>query len=129
VFMSITVGLQSFMNPIPTPPPAPDFTIIEILDIPEDLYAVYINVSGPWYEDHTYTVFCANVTEYSPGDPQSFNLDKKYYYSAVSDHTSVTVYYKEYSYQNWTCAGSINTDDSRVTKTTGGTFLQKMTLN
>lgn len=65
VFMSLTIGLQSFMNPMPTPPPAPDFTIIEILDIPEDLYAVYINVSGPWYEDHTYTVFCANVTEYS----------------------------------------------------------------
>ena len=127
--MSITVGLQSFMNAAPAPAPLPSYTAVEIVDIPSGMYAVYINVAGPWYEDNTYTVYCANVTEYSPGDPHTFALDKKYYYSAVSDHTSVTVYFKETSNDNWVNAGSINTDDSRVTKTTSGTFLIKMTID
>ncbi|MCK5821989.1 MAG: hypothetical protein KAH17_08880 [Bacteroidales bacterium] len=128
VLLSLTIGTQSFVNPAPAPSPAPSYTMVEISGA-GGYYAVRVDLAGPWFEDNTYTVFSTNNIEYNTSDPAVITSTLKYYYSAASEHTTCQVYTKATSSSSWENNGSINTDDNRVTKTTGGYFLQKMSFD
>lgn len=124
VLATISLGTQSFMSPSP----APNYTVVEIEHCPGD-YAVKVNMVGLWYDDPLYTVFCINNIIYSPSGTETFNADKKFWYSYGCDAFQINVYVKEYSNSDWDWVGAINTDNPNATLTVASNFLQKFSVD
>ena len=119
-------AIQSFIIPHPTP--APNYTIVEIID-GDGWYALRVDLNGPSYECPTCTVYDPYIIVSDPGTPENYLADKKFHYTIYSDATTATVYTKVHQDSSWDNRGSLNTDSGLVTKTTGGTFLQKMSFD
>ena len=127
VILSLTT--QSFRNVEQVAIPAPNYTVVEILDVPSGYYSLRVDLVGPWYEDETYTITDPFLTTSYPSGTTTINSNEKFFYSEVCDQTSVGVYIKSTSTSDWSRVGGVTTYNNFVTVTSAGNFLQKISFD
>jgi len=128
VIITVLLGVQSFINPIPAPIPKAQSSIVYITGCPT-AYAMYVNIVGTDDGPPFGMTMEDDLTELTISGTETFISDHtiKYYCDAY-DYPTAYIYIKQTSSSDYSYVGSIHPYCDNISSVISGDRLTSMSI-